>query len=321
MGTVYLAQDSNLGRKVAVKVMNLPDATGALAERMLREARIVALLEHPSIVPIHDVGTLADGRVFYAMKLVQGNRLDQYANEMESLADRLRIFQKVCEAVAFAHAHGVIHRDLKPENIMVGPFGEVLVMDWGVAKVIAGRAKETSDELGGEPLNSLVSRDTDQTATLPLAQLGANGDTAGGTVIGTPAYMAPEQARGETNLIDERADVYALGAVLYFLLANRPPLDACEEAIMRPRRFDSKIPRSIEAVAVKAMSKQPRDRYSSAQQIGDDILKFLDGKPVSAYRENVFERAGRWSAQNRYILLLVIAYLVMRLIIFLFVGS
>ena len=124
MGTVYLAQDVDLGRKVAVKVMNYADSTGALASRMMREARIVALLEHPSIVPIHDVGTLDDGRVFYAMKLVQGARLDQSAAGAASLSDMLRVFQKVCEAVAFAHARGVIHRDLKPENIMVGPFGE-----------------------------------------------------------------------------------------------------------------------------------------------------------------------------------------------------
>src|SRR6185369_8848170 len=134
MGAVYLAQDVDLGRKVAVKVMNISD--GSLASRMMREARIVALLEHPSIVPIHDVGVLEDGRVFYAMKLVQGKRLDEFANGASSVSDLLRIFQKICEAVAFAHARGVIHRDLKPENIMVGPFGEVLVMDWGVAKVL-----------------------------------------------------------------------------------------------------------------------------------------------------------------------------------------
>src|SRR6185436_17186543 len=189
MGTVYLAQDTNLGRKLAVKVMNLQDTSGQLTARMLREARIVALLEHPSIVPIHDVGTLADGRVFYAMKLVQGGRLDQYAKDNNSLPDLLRVFQKVCEAVAFAHSHGVIHRDLKPENIMVGAFGEVLVMDWGVAKLLAGRTQENGDqrEIPDET-------DIDTRATLPMSN-GADsiGETAGGAVIGTPAYMSPEQ--------------------------------------------------------------------------------------------------------------------------------
>src|SRR5436190_7468527 len=184
MGTVYLAQDVELGRKVAIKVMNSADQTGALAARMTREARIDALLEHPSIVPIHDVGALDDGRVFYAMKLVQGARLNEFAAATTSIADLLRVFQKVCEAVAFAHARGVIHRDLKPENIMVGPFGEVLVMDWGVAKL--------TDMSGGES-----------------------------TVVGTPGYMAPEQARGEPA--DERSDMYAIGVIMRLLIGSEPP--------------------------------------------------------------------------------------------------
>jgi serine/threonine protein kinase len=269
MGTVYLAQDTNLGRKLAVKVMNLQDSSGEQAARMLREARIVALLEHPSIVPIHDVGTLADGRVFYAMKLVQGGRLDQYVNESISLPDLLRVFQKVCEAVAFAHAHGVIHRDLKPENIMVGAFGEVLVMDWGV----------------------------------------------------------PEQVLGKTNQLDERTDVYALGAILYFLTTGRSPFeptsmaDAREQIVdkapVRPRHFNPKLPRAIEAMALKALSKQRNDRYGTAQEMADDVVRFLDGKPVSAYPENIVERAGRWANQHRFIILLIMAYLLMRLIVLL----
>lgn len=319
MGTVYLAQDRELGRKVAIKVMNVADSTGALATRMMREARIVALLEHPGIVPIHDVGTLADGRVFYAMKLVQGSRLDEYAGGVSSLADLLRIFQKVCEAVGFAHARGVIHRDLKPENVMVGPFGEVLVMDWGVAKVIAA-PREPATDMQEAPAKPEIIGDDDHAQTLPLAPFGADTVTIGGTVIGTPAYMAPEQARGETESIDERTDVYALGAVLYFLLTSRPPIVA-SEVITRPRRFNPRIPRSIEAVALKAISGERRDRYQSAEELTDEILRFLEGKPVSAYPENIFERAARWSAQNRYILLLVLAYLIMRLIIFLFVGN
>ena len=329
MGTVYLAQDVDLGRKVAVKVMNAVDSTGALASRMMREARIVALLEHPSIVPIHDVGSLDDGRVFYAMKLVQGKRLDQFAGGQASLYDLLRIFQKVCEAVAFAHTRGVIHRDLKPENVMVGPFGEVLVMDWGVAKVLStGRADAalTSEDARDERRSI---GDADLIATLPLAA-GSPGDTSGGTVIGTPAYMSPEQARGQTELLDERSDVYALGAILYFVLTGRPPYesggvtDAREQAgsrrPARPRQVDPKTPRAIEAICLSAMSESREDRYASAEGIAGDVVRFLDGEPVSAYHENVFEKAGRWLGKNRFLVLLIVAYLIMRLIVFFSVG-
>ena len=136
MGTVYLAEDTELNRHVAIKVLNTPEVTDDMRNRMIREAQIIARLEHPGIVPVHDVGTLPDGRIYYAMKFVRGSRLDEYAAQGASLRDRLRKFQAVCDAVAFAHAHGVIHRDLKPQNIMIGSFGEVLVLDWGVAKIM-----------------------------------------------------------------------------------------------------------------------------------------------------------------------------------------
>src|SRR5687768_3398978 len=142
MGTVYLAEDTELNRQVAVKVLNASEAadvTADLRQRMVREAQIIARLEHPGIVPVHDVGTLPDGRVFYAMKYVRGSSLDEYAAQTDSMRDRLRKFQAACDAVAFAHAHGVIHRDLKPQNIMIGSFGEVLVLDWGVAKILRKR--------------------------------------------------------------------------------------------------------------------------------------------------------------------------------------
>ncbi len=133
MGVVYTAEDGKLQRRVALKVLDVPGTDGDLANRLIREARVLAALEHPGIVPVHDVGTLADGRVFYTMKFVEGNRLDKYIESVASFPDRLRIFLRICDAVAFAHARGVLHRDLKPANIMVGPFGEVLVMDWGLA--------------------------------------------------------------------------------------------------------------------------------------------------------------------------------------------
>jgi serine/threonine-protein kinase len=266
MGTVYLAEDRELNRLVAIKVLNTPEITDDLRSRMVREAQIIARLEHPGIVPVHDVGTLPDGRVFYAMKYVRGSRLDEYAAQNASLRDRLRKFQAACEAVAFAHAHGIIHRDLKPQNIMIGSFGEVLVLDWGVAKI--------HDD-----------------AVLPAAYR-----TMEGTVIGTRHYMSPEQARGEIDQLDERSDVYALGAVLYFLLNDQPT-----------------VSKAGEAICAKAMAREKEGRYASASELSADIGRLLDAEPVSAYRESVVEKASRWVSKKRFLVLLVLAYLLMRI--------
>ena len=271
MGTVYLAEDRELNRQVAVKVLNTPDITDDLRQRMIREAQIIAGLEHPGIVPVHDVGTLPDGRIFYAMKFVRGLRLDEYATQGASLRDRLRKFQAVCDAVAFAHAHGVIHRDLKPQNIMIGSFGEVLVLDWGVAKT----------------KSSFQSIDKNQCQSV-------TNQTLDGTVIGTRDYMSPEQARGEIDQLDERTDVYSLGAVLRFLLADKGT---------KPSK----------AICLKAMSPASESRYASAAELSADIGRLLDAEPVLAYRENAFEKVGRWVGKNRFLVLLVLAYLLMRI--------
>jgi len=266
MGVVCLAEDRELDRLVAIKVLNTPDVTEDLRNRMVREAQIIARLEHPGIVPVHDVGTLPDGRIFYAMKYVRGSRLDEYAAQGASLRDRLRKFQAVCEAVAFAHAHGVIHRDLKPQNIMIGSFGEVLVLDWGVAKI------------RDDPRSS-ASFQTDE-----------------GTVIGTQRYMSPEQARGEINQLDERSDIYALGAVLHFLLNDQ-----------------LKVGKPAQAICSKAMASAKENRYATASDLSADIARLLDAEPVTAYRENAIERTSRWVGKNRFLVLLVLAYLLMRI--------
>ena len=182
MGVVYLARDDRLAREVAIKVSN--GVPGAEVERRLNdEARILASLEHPGIVPIHDVGRLADGRLFYVMKRVRGTTLPEHVQRVPSLSERLGIFERICDAVNFAHAHAVVHRDLKPDNVMIGPFGEVLVMDWGAA----------------------LTRGTSEVET----------------VLGTRGFMAPEQERAEEA--DARADVYSLGAVLAWLAGERAP--------------------------------------------------------------------------------------------------
>src|SRR6202158_2931926 len=209
MGSVFRVEDTALGRQVALKVLGIADSSAEFGARLLREAKIIAQLEHPGIVPVHDVGTLPDGRVFYTMKLVQGRRLDQHRDELGGLPERLRTFQKICEAVSFAHAHQVLHRDLKPQNIMVGRFGEVLVMDWGLAKIRDAERTENS------PGSREVRAEGGASATDA-----AGVDTAHGMVLGTPGYMAPEQARGEAAAVGERSDVYSLGAVLRFLLAG-----------------------------------------------------------------------------------------------------
>src|SRR6185369_3832162 len=203
----------------------------------------------------------------------------EYAAQSASLRDRLRKFQAVCDAVAFAHAHCVIHRDLKPQNIMIGSFGEVLVMDWGVAKI---KPQMNADERRSE-------------SDLRLSAF-ICGDTSAGTVIGTHNYMSPEQARGEVE-IDERADVYSLGVVLKFLLT------------------DQKVSRAARAIYTKATAREPDDRYATASELSKDIGSLLDAEPVSAYRESVPERAWRWTSKNRFLVLLVLAYLVMRIIL------
>jgi eukaryotic-like serine/threonine-protein kinase len=325
MSSVYLAEDLKLRRKVAIKVMTDPGSSGELASRMQQEAGIVAQLEHPGIVPVHDVGFLPDGRVYYAMKFVQGRRLDQYVREGPALSDLLRVFQKICEAVAFAHAYGVIHRDLKPENIMLGSFGEVMVMDWGVAKVLIENADRgdgvaVADEPEARP------SDPEEVPTLVQGlDVGPQVETAHGSVIGTPAYMAPEQARGEIDRLDERTDVYALGAILYFMLTGRPPFASATAADIRqrflyesvtpPRKLNRKIPRPLEAVCLKALSKEARDRYAGARQLSGETARFLDGLSLDAYRENVFERAGRFLSQNQFIAILVLVYLLARVLV------
>ena len=313
MGTVYLTEDSELNRQIAIKVLNRLEANSDLGRRMVREAQIIAGLEHPGIVPVHDVGVLDDGRVFYAMKLVRGERLDEYAARVDSVKDRLRKFQAACDAVAFAHAHGIIHRDLKPQNIMIGSFGEVLVLDWGVAKIL--------------PPNRLPSDPTEaDTLMLPVSKQESEAlqsepqDTAHGTIIGTPGYMSPEQARGEIDQLNQRADVYSLGAILYFLLTNESPRhgngQAVSESLLkptpRPRELNAKISKAAEAICLKAMAPANVDRYTSAAELSADIARLVDAEPVSAYRENVFEKTGRWLGKNRFLIFLVLAYLLMR---------
>jgi eukaryotic-like serine/threonine-protein kinase len=292
MGSVFRVEHTALGRQVALKVTGIVDSSGEFSARLLREARIIARLEHPGIVPVHDVGTLPDGRVFYTMKLVQGRQLDHQRDELGGVPERLRTFHKICDAVSFAHAHNVVHRDLKPQNIMVGPFGEVLVMDWGLAKL----------------LDPGVPTEADAPRRVPQRPPSSDGDsaepeTAHGVVLGTSGYMAPEQARGEVGSVGPRSDVYSLGAVLKFLLDD-----------------SGRTSKALSAIAGKAMAEDAQQRYGSVAELANDIARYLDGLPVSAYPEGPAERLWRWVIKNRAWILLVAAYLVMRVVFILWRG-
>jgi serine/threonine protein kinase len=293
MGSVFRVEDTALGRQVALKVLGIVDSNGEFGTRLLREAKIIAQLEHPGIVPVHDVGTLPDGRVFYTMKLVQGRRLDQYRAEIGGVPECLRTFQKICEAVSFAHAHQVLHRDLKPQNIMVGKFGEVLVMDWGLAKLLNADIPAGSNEVS-------KIRFQQQPSSYPdTFEVG----TAHGVVVGTPGYMAPEQARGDVEAVGPRADVYSLGAVLKFLLVD-----------------SGRVPKALSAIGSKATAEDAQHRYGSVEELANDIAYYLDGLPVSAYPEGVVARLWRWMVKNSAWILLIFAYLVMRALFVLWRG-
>lgn len=246
MGVVYQAWDTQLERYVALKVIDFGP---------VEEARVAAQLEHPGLAPVYDCGTLADGRAYYAMRLVRGQRLDEFLREAPSLGRRLRILIQVCDAVAFAHDRGVIHCDLKPQNIMIGSFGEVFVMDWGIARRAVGEGP--------------------------------------GTRTGTPPYLAPEHPP------DRRADIYSLGRILQDLTADR-------EA------------RPLASVAARATAGDPAARYQSVGGFSADLVRYLDGLAVSAHRENVAETAARFVRNNQVLLLLLAAFLAVKLVFYLF---
>jgi serine/threonine protein kinase len=299
MGVVYSAEDEKLQRRVALKVLDLPDKSGDLATRLIREARVLASLEHPGIVPVHDVGTLADGRVFYTMKFVEGQQLDKHLVSVVSVPDRLRLFLRICDAVAFAHARGVLHRDLKPANIMVGPFGEVLVMDWGLAKIL--RSGTMLNASIGDSELTLIGHQ--ETPAQPRDTSEVTKVTGHGTVMGTPGYMSPEQARGDVDLLDVRSDIYSLGAILRFMLRTST---------------NSKTARPLLSICAKATAESLDARYPGVPELAQDTSRYLDGLPVSAYRENFLERCGRFYRRYQVAILLIAAYLVMRILILVF---
>lgn len=289
---MFRARDALLERDVALKVLRSADAPRDVAERLAREAGVLARLEHPGVVPVHDRGVLPDGRVFYVMKLVRGKRLDAWLGEKPSLRERLDLLRRIAETLAFAHARGVVHRDLKPSNVMVGEFGEVLVLDWGVAK-IGGSADQRIDGSStgsAEPTGSAAEPPNRRTAVT----------TAHGTILGTPGFMAPEQEHGQVDLIDQRTDVFGLGALLRVMAGT--------------------MPRRLAAIAARATAPDRELRYTDAAAFAEDLRRFQDGEPVTAYREGRFERLERLVYKYRTPILLVLVYLLLRALFIIFAG-
>jgi serine/threonine protein kinase len=304
IGRVWLARDDSLGRDVALKELR-PEraAQPAVWGRFLREARITGQLEHPGIVPIYEVSRRPDEQApFYTMRFVRGRTLAEAAAGYHhkrgrgeagplELRELLTAFVGVCQAVAYAHSRGVLHRDLKPQNVVLGDYGEVIVLDWGLARIL-GQSDADAD-----------------TALPPVAVEGGVDGTVQGQVLGTPAYMAPEQAEGRLDQLGPATDVYGLGAILYEVLTGRPPFTGADTtAVLRqvvheqpdpPRSVVAATPVALEAVCLKALAKKSAARYSSAKELAGEVQQWLAGEPVAAYPEPWPTRLARWGRRHR----------------------
>jgi serine/threonine-protein kinase len=322
LGEVFVAQDAEVHREVALKqIQDRHSGDPESRSRFLLEAEITGGLEHPGVVPVYGLGHNDDGRPFYAMRFIRGDSLKEaiarfHQGELSGrrpgerileLQKLLRRFLDVCNAIAYAHSRGVLHRDIKPGNIMVGQYGETLVVDWGLAKVVGTR------ERSGE-------------ATLRPPSASGSSETLPGSAIGTPAYMSPEQAAGRLDQLGPASDVYSLGATLYCLLTGKAPIESSSldlEAILervqrgdfpRPRQVNAELPRALEAISVKAMALHPGDRYASPRALADDIERWLADEPVAAWLEPISIRTRRWMRRNRTMVAAVAAMVLVGLV-------
>ena len=326
LGLIWVALDRQLNRLVALKEMRPGVASDPTSRAKFEdEAEITGRLEHPGIVPVYSLGAQADGRPFYAMRLVQGDDLrsaieryhrrapDDPARHLD-LNDLIRRLIDVCNAIAYAHSRGVLHRDIKPGNIMLGKYGETLVVDWGLA-LATGRPEEAAQGF-------------EEVTLIPSSNRGRDSEPPG-SVAGTPAYMSPEQAAGDVAGLGAATDVYSLGAILYTILTGRPPipepgpeatatvpvdellrrqLDRIRAGAIRPpRAVAPAVPRALENVCLKAMATDPRCRYPSALELASDLKRWMADEPVSAGGEPWHDRLRRWTRRHRSLVLLASA--------------
>jgi serine/threonine-protein kinase len=311
MGEVHVARDVDLLRKVAFKRM-LPEAAGSpqITARFFSEVQVTSQLDHPNVVPIYGLEVSQEGALGYSMKLVQGTTLSALlaeakraavqapAREPQRLAERLEIFLKVCDAIAYAHSKRVLHRDLKPDNIMVGRYHDVYVMDWGICRVI-GEPEES------DPHAVVVTAASEQA-------------TSHGALIGTPAYMSPEQAAGKNAELDGRSDLYALGLMLHELVSLRlaVPAPSLEATIVRAQAGERdplhhligriKIAGELGAIVAKATAPRIADRYASVDELADDVRRFLRGESVAARPDGALAAMARWAGRHKLAMLALV---------------